>query len=244
MRQEEFFVHQFEVGPWDNFIYFLGDKTTRSCLVVDPAWDLDVILDQAAKLDVEISGILCTHSHFDHVNMVDPLLREKDIPVYMLDKEIDWSGFRCENLKRMSPGEKLEFGKHTEITFLHTPGHTPGSTSFKVRDNLVTGDTLFINGCGRCDFVGGDPETMYYTLSDLVAKLPKDTHMYPGHNYGDVKVATLTEQLESNPYLKKATVEDFVAHRMEGKTPNSPFPKVDPEWMARVHAEQAKGAKG
>jgi len=69
MPAEGFFIHQFEVGPWDNFVYFLGDKSTRSCLVVDPAWELDVILNEAAKIDVEISGILCTHSHFDHVHV-------------------------------------------------------------------------------------------------------------------------------------------------------------------------------
>ena len=240
MPAEGFFIHQFEVGPWDNFVYFLGDKSTRSCLVVDPAWELDVILNEAAKIDVEISGILCTHSHFDHVNMVDPILAKKDIPVYMLDKEVEWSGFRCENLKKMSAGETLDFGKHAQITFIHTHGHTPGSVSYKVDDSLITGDTLFINGCGRCDFVGGDPEAMYYTLSSLVEKLDHSTNMYPGHNYGDVTVATLTEQLESNPYLRQPSLGDFVAHRMDGRTPNSPFPKVSPEWVAKIESVQPK----
>lgn len=238
MNTDGIFIHQFEVGPWDNFVYFVGDRKSRSCLVVDPAWDLDVITSEAEKIDIEIDGILCTHSHFDHVNMVDPLLARRDIPVYMLDKEIEWSGFKCENLKSIRPGEDLQHGQHLAVKFLHTPGHTPGSASFLVDDSLITGDTLFINGCGRCDFVGGDPETMYYTLTELVEKLEKSTNMYPGHNYGDVTVATLSEQLETNLYLKQPTLEDFVSHRMQGKTPNSPFPVVSPEWKKRVEEQQ------
>ncbi|MGE0487868.1 MAG: MBL fold metallo-hydrolase [Vulcanimicrobiota bacterium] len=237
---EGIFIHQFELGPWDNFIYLIGDRSSRSCMVVDPAWELQPILDEAARLEVEIAGVLCTHSHFDHVNMVDPLLKQKDIPVHMLDKEVDWSGFRCENLTRHASGEKITLGKHLEVTMVHTPGHTPGSVSYWVNgQSLVTGDTLFINGCGRCDFVGGDPEQMFYTLRGLVEKLPEATNMYPGHNYGEVTVATLDEQLKTNPYLKLPTVEDFVAHRMDGRKPNAPFPAVDPEWLDKVEKQRA-----
>lgn len=234
------FVHQFEVGPWDNFIYLLGDRSTRTCMVVDPAWDMSMILEEAKKLDITIGGVLCTHSHFDHVNMVHPLVDKLDIPVYMLDKEIDWANYRCENLKSVRPGETIEFGKHLEVTFVHTPGHTPGSTCFEIDDALVCGDTLFIDGCGRCDFVGGDPALMYESLKSLREKLSADTTMYPGHNYGPVTAATLDEQLKTNPYLKLPTLDDFVNHRMEGKTPNSPLPNVDPDWLKRVEDQQPK----
>ena len=98
MADEGIFVHQFELGPWENFIYLVGDKATRTCAVVDPAWDADVILSEAEKLDVDITHVLCTHSHFDHVNRVDALVEKKDVPVHMLDEEIDFSGFRSENL--------------------------------------------------------------------------------------------------------------------------------------------------
>jgi glyoxylase-like metal-dependent hydrolase (beta-lactamase superfamily II) len=219
------FVHQFELGPWDNFIYFLGDKATRTCAVVDPAWDAEIILEEARRLDVEISHILCTHSHFDHVNRVDELLEECDVPVHMLGEEIDFSGFRCENLKRRSPGDRLRIGEQLEITMVHTPGHTPGSTTYRIPEAIVTGDTLFIRGCGRCDFVGGDPEVMYRTLKTLTESLPREIRMYPGHNYGPVAVSTLDEELEANPYLQHQTVSDFVAHRMEGKTPGAPLPR-------------------
>ena len=232
MAAEGTFIHQFELGPWDNFIYFLGCKKTRECAVVDPAWHLDTILREAEKLDLRITHILCTHSHFDHVDQAGPLTEVTDAPVHMLAEEIDFSGFRSENLVRHHGGEHLVVGEHLDIEFLHTPGHTPGSTSYRVQDGLVTGDTLFVDGCGRCDFVGGDPEIMYRTLRSLVEKLPADTTMYPGHNYGVTATSRLEVQLETNPFLKLPTLEGFVAHRMEGKKPGTalpPKPDFDPE---------------
>jgi glyoxylase-like metal-dependent hydrolase (beta-lactamase superfamily II) len=226
---EGIFVHQFELGPWQNFIYLVGDKASRACAVVDPAWDAEVILSEADRLDVDIAHVLCTHSHFDHVNRVDALVEAKDIPVHMLGEEVDFSGFLSENLQRHRPCDVLRIGKHLEITMMHTPGHTPGSTTYRIRDAIVTGDTLFVQGCGRCDFVGGDPKVMYETLKRLTESLPRETRMYPGHNYGPVAVSTLDEELQENPYLQHPTVREFVAHRMQGKTPGTPMPSP-PEW--------------
>lgn len=224
------FVHQFVLGPWDNFIYFIGDRPTRQVAVVDPAWHAPTILREAERLDVTIAAILCTHSHFDHVNRVDELLQSCDVPVYMLREEIEFSGFRCENLRAASPGDRVQLGQHLELTMMHTPGHTPGSCSYRLRDGIVTGDTLFVDGCGRCDFVGGDPQTMYATLRELVDKLPAETVMFPGHDYGASATATLDEQLRSNPYLRHPTVEAFVAHRMDGKTAGSTLPTAPLNW--------------
>lgn len=229
MASEGVFVHQFEVGPWDNFLYFVGDRASRQVAVVDPAWDAQTILDEAARLDVEIAHILCTHSHFDHVDQVPALLQKLDIGVHMLGEEIDFSGFSCENLIRHSPGDTLKIGEHVEIAMMHTPGHTPGSVSYRLRDAIVTGDTLFVQGCGRCDFVGGDPEVMYATLRALLDKLPLETRIYPGHDYGPTPTSTLDDELESNPYFAFPTLDGFVKHRMEGKTPGSPLPPK-PDW--------------
>ena len=225
------FVHQFGLGAWDNFIYLIGDRATRTCAVVDPAWDAATILREAEQLDLTITDVLCTHSHFDHVDQVDPLLDRIDARVHMLAEEIEWSGFRCENLVKASAGDTVRIGDHLEVTMVHTPGHTPGSTSYRIRGGLVTGDTLFVDGCGRCDFVGGDPAVMFATLQTLMERLPKDTVLYPGHDYGPTSTATVDRQLASNPYLRHRTVADFVAHRMKGKTPNSPLPPR-PDWSA------------
>lgn len=232
------FVHQFLVGPWDNFVYFVGDKATRTCMVVDPAWDLSVIEDEAAKLDVKVSGILATHSHFDHVNMVHPLVDKLDIPVYMLDKEVTWANYRSQNLNKIASGDTVSIGRNVTARFLHTPGHTPGSACFEVEECLICGDTLFINSCGRCDFLGGDPVAMYYSLKGLREKFGLQTTLYPGHNYGPTTMATMDEQLKSNPYFLAPTLEDFVTHRMAGRRPNAPFPNIAPDWLAKVEEQQ------
>jgi len=223
-----FFVHQFELGPMDNFVYLIGDRSTRECAVVDPAWNYEVILEEAAELDVRIAHLLCTHSHFDHVNEVDALLEHTDAQVHMLGEEIDFASFQCENLVRHSAGDELEIGSDCRITFMHTPGHTPGSTCYWVHDRIVTGDTLFVNGCGRCDFVGGDPETMHATLWDLVKSVPGDTIVLPGHDYGDTPTSTVDRELQTNRWLALPTLTDFVQHRMEGKRAGTRLGK--PAW--------------
>lgn len=229
MVNEGVFVHQFELGPWNNFLYFIGDAKSRQVAVVDPAWDAQTILREAQRLHVNISHILCTHSHFDHVDQVGELLKHIDVPVHMLGIEADFSGFTCENLVLHRPGDTVVISGDVDITMMHTPGHTPGSVSYRLRDAVVTGDTLFVQGCGRCDFVGGDPEVMYATLRMLIDKLPLDTVIYPGHNYGPTPISTLDEELVNNPYLAKPTLAEFVSHRMTGKTPGSPLPPR-PAW--------------
>ncbi len=225
------FIHQFALGPWDNFIYFLGDRSTRQVAIVDPAWHAPSILAELERLDVTVAAILCTHSHFDHVNKVEALLAHVDVPVHMLAPEIEHSGFRCENLIASRPGDTITIGRELEITMMHTPGHTPGSCSYRLREGVVTGDTLFVNGCGRCDFVGGDPEVMFATLHELLGKLPGDTPLYPGHDYGPTQRSTVDEQLRTNPWLRHATLAEFVRHRMDGKTPNTPAMRGADDWQ-------------
>tara|TARA_R110002073_G_scaffold196455_3_gene355610 strand:- start:3939 stop:4649 length:711 start_codon:yes stop_codon:yes gene_type:complete len=221
MNDDGIFIHQFELGPWENFIYFVGDRATRQCAVIDPAWNYEIILKEAEKLDITLTDILCTHSHHDHVNEVEFLLKHVDVPVHMLAMEADFGNFKCENLVRRSPGDTLKIGDHCDITMVHTPGHTPGSACYHVDDVLVTGDTMFVNGCGRCDLVGGDPEVMHASLWGLLDKLPGETVMYPGHNYGDVSTAQLDEQLKTNPWLQHPTLQEFVTHRMKDRIPNT-----------------------
>jgi glyoxylase-like metal-dependent hydrolase (beta-lactamase superfamily II) len=160
---------------------------------------------------------------------VVPLLAQIDAQVHMLGEEIDFSGFACENLVRHRAGDTLRIGQHAEITMMHTPGHTPGSTSYRLRDAIVSGDTLFVQGCGRCDFVGGDPATMYQTLRTLIDVLPLETVVYPGHDYGPTPTSNLTAELERNHYLALPTLDMFVNHRMQGKTPDTPLPPR-PAW--------------
>jgi glyoxylase-like metal-dependent hydrolase (beta-lactamase superfamily II) len=94
---------------------------------------------------------------------------------------------------------------------MHTPGHTPGSQCFLVDDNLVSGDTLFIGGCGRVDLPGSDPAQMYDSLVNKLKVLPDDTVLYPGHHYADRPRTTMGEEKKRNLYLRFNRLEDFLS---------------------------------
>ena len=96
-----------------------------------------------------------------------------------------------------------------DITLLHTPGHTPGSQCFRVEERLVSGDTLFLNGCGRTDLPGSNPEDMYDSLQKL-AELPTTTVVYPGHRYSLPSSATLETILESNYVFRPKSAEQWL----------------------------------
>ncbi len=193
-------LKQFEVGPMQNFVYLIGCSQTREAVVVDPGWEPERILDEALKADLELKGALITHHHFDHVNGLEGLLKKKDIPVHVHEKDAFALKKFQSNIQKVSGEDTLKIGEVT-IRFLHTPGHTPGSQCFLVQDSLVSGDTLFINYCGRCDLPGGSAQEMFQSLSRL-RQMKDDIVLYPGHNYSDTPTATLAEQKKDNPYLK------------------------------------------
>ncbi|MDQ0492233.1 MBL fold metallo-hydrolase [Paenibacillus brasilensis] len=142
---------------FSNFIYIIIDKTTRNALIVDPAWKLNIIVDKLNQLDAALQGILLTHSHYDHVNLVAPLEGLFNPYVYMSKAETDYYGFRCNNLQAINDQDKISVGE-TMVTCMHTPGHTAGGVSYLLKDSIFTGDTIFIEGCGICNSWGGLPE--------------------------------------------------------------------------------------
>ena len=209
-----FYLKQLEIGPMQNFIYLIGDKNTRECVMIDPAWEVKTVLKEAEKDNMKVTGALVTHAHYDHINGLDEFLEAVKGKIYCNKNEAEFLKFWQSDLKPMESGEKLKMGD-TEITFLHTPGHTPGSQCFLVQDNLVSGDTLFIQACGRCDMPGGNAEQMYSSLKRL-SELDDKVVLYPGHNYSDEPTSTLGREKQWNPYLQSGSLNEFVSFRMGG----------------------------
>ncbi len=208
-KESALFLHQVELGPMQNFVYLIGCEKTREAAVVDPAWDVPTILQIAKTHQFEIKTILLTHTHFDHINGVEELLKGTDARVFVHKKEAASLRYGGGNIKKIESGDAVKVGD-LDITFIHTPGHTPGSQCFSVGDRLITGDTLFINGCGRCDLPGGNPEEMYHSLTGTLKRLDDHTKVYPGHHYADVPVSTLGDEKRQNPYLMSGSVEGFL----------------------------------
>jgi glyoxylase-like metal-dependent hydrolase (beta-lactamase superfamily II) len=223
MNSPRLILKQAELGPMMNFIYLVGCAETREAAVIDPAWDVPAILRLAEESDLRISRILITHGHPDHINGLEELLEATDARVYMHPDEInytkeiaarfrvpvDFMNRRSSNFQPVSDGEEITVGR-LPVQFLHTPGHTPGSQCFLVEKNLVSGDTLFINACGRVDLPGGDPEKMWWSLNRRLAALDDDTILYPGHNYAERRTSTLGDEKRNNPYLQYTSVNQFL----------------------------------
>ncbi len=210
---ENLILDQFLLGPWGNYMYFIGDAQSREVAIVDPAWDAEAISERAQKNGYKIVSVLLTHGHVDHVNALMPFLDNLNIPAYISEKEHPDYMPEHKNLIKVAPDSMISIGQ-ISIQCLHTPGHSPGSQCFSYENVLLTGDTVFINGCGRCDLTGGDPEAMYHTLNDVIKKLPPSTFIFTGHQYGPKPYDTLAGQMKTNPYLQCETKEEFLQNRM------------------------------
>jgi hydroxyacylglutathione hydrolase len=210
------YFQQLLLGPMENFVYLLGAPGVREVAVVDPAWDVDAIEAAAAQDDKIISCAVVSHSHLDHINGLPELLRRHDIPVYAHREEVEFSA-ELRRLGRtvrpLSAGDRVQVGT-LEMQALHTPGHTPGSQCLLYEGALVSGDTVFVNACGRCDLKGGNPEDMYRTIRQVLMKLPPKTQLFPGHDYGDVKISSIEREVEKNPYFQHQDLASFLEHRM------------------------------
>ena len=162
---EALYLKQVELGPMQNFVYLIGDQARRDCVVVDPAWEIDGIVDLLAADDMRLTGVLVTHTHQDHVGGhlfghdipgVAELLARHPARVYVHRAEREFLKGYGSDLVKVEGGDTLQVGA-IPLTFIHTPGHTPGSQCFLVDGCLISGDTLFIRSCGRTDLPGSDP---------------------------------------------------------------------------------------
>ncbi len=207
-----YLIEALELGPMENFIYLITDMVSKRAAVVDPAWEVPAITQRAQERGVTITDILLTHSHHDHINGIEALLGEYDAQLHLLKAEAEFWGQGLDLPTLHHGGDLIELGK-TRIEVLHTPGHTPGSACYKINEDLITGDTMFVFGCGRCDLRGGDPNQMYDTLRRL-KQLPEHTCIHPGHNYSVTPTSTLHDEIEGNPFLHFDDKASFVEYRM------------------------------
>ena len=223
MAESSLYFKQIEIGPMQNFTYLIGDPVSREALVVDAAWDIPTLIRIAGQDGFTITKALVTHYHQDHlggdfggyhIQGAAELLEQVKAKVYIHKAEAGFlgrlAGLSASDLVKVDSGDTTTVGAAT-VTFIHTPGHTPGSQCFLVENRLVAGDTLFINSCGRVDLPGSSPEDMYYSLTQKLAKLPDDTILYPGHNYAEKPFATLAEQKRHNMFLRFQSLQDFLA---------------------------------
>lgn len=210
-------------GQMVNFSYLIGDRDEGLALVVDPAYDVAGLLRVLDEDDMRLAGVLATHYHPDHVGgslMGHPVegiadvLERISVPVHVQRAEAPWvvraTAVSEADLVQHDSGDEVRVGVVT-VELVHTPGHTPGSQCFAVAGRLVSGDTLFLDGCGRTDLPGGDPEQMYESITTRLARFGDDVVLYPGHLYSPEPSATLGETRKRNYVFRPQTPAQWLA---------------------------------
>jgi len=192
-----------------NFVYAIGDRATGECVLVDPAYAPNELVDAVGADGMTVTGVLATHYHADHVGGsmmgfdlqgIAGLLERVSCPIHVQRDEVPWvtrtTGVGGEQLVAHDSGDVVTVGD-VEIELVHTPGHTPGSQCFLVRGKLVSGDTLFLDGCGRTDLPGSNPAQMIESLKRL-HRVDDDVILYPGHRYSAAPSAKMGAVKQSN----------------------------------------------
>ena len=226
-EESDLYFRQVAVGEMANLAYLVGSRSQGEALIVDPAWSVDALLDQAEADDMRVTGALVTHYHQDHIGGslfgseiegISRFLDRNSAPIHVHKQEAEGVAKVAEiprsELTEHDGGDTLEIGGVC-IRLLHTPGHTPGSQCFFVEESgqpshLVSGDTLFLGSCGRVDLPGSDPEKMYESLSGTLKRLPDETLLFPGHLYSAEAQSTMGEQKATNPFLRVSSLDLFL----------------------------------
>ncbi len=200
-------VVQLEVGLLQNFCEILYCPDTREAAVVDPAFEVDRLLRAAADAGATINKILITHTHHDHIDGVAEMVARTGATTYVHPNEADRLRGQAGAIVPVADRQDVAIGNRG-VRALETFGHTVGGTCFLADGYVVTGDVLFVRGCGRTDFPGGSTAALWASLQRLLA-LPEETRVYPGHNYGPTPTSTLSSESLENPYLRCRTFEEF-----------------------------------
>lgn len=193
-------LHTLPLGAYQTNCYILHQEASSSCVVIDPGYTPEVILDFLAGKGLTLEAILLTHGHFDHVGAVRDLAAETGCRVWLNPDDLSMP-------PKLTAGPLYYTDTYSEgdtispagISFqvLSTPGHTPGSVCLIAEDFLFSGDTLFAGSCGRTDLPGGSTRAIRESLRRL-ATLPQDYSVHPGHG----ESTTLAWEKQYNPYMR------------------------------------------
>jgi len=185
-----------------NFAYLLVEEKSKEAMGVDSGWETAPIVKVAKENDMRVRYVCATHSHYDHVKTIDALAKELGAETVAHERA------PLSPDVRVRDGDALRLGE-SEVKVIYTPGHTEDSVCFYDGRNLLTGDTLFIGAWGRTDLAGGSAATLFSSLHDRIMKLPRDTLIYSGHDYGEVRFRTIGEEAKKNPALLARSGDEF-----------------------------------
>jgi len=207
-------IKQIRLARMAVFCYLIGDESTKTCALIDPAFETDRILSEAQRLQYRITHIINTHGHSDHTagNRALKAATEAKLLIHELDADrletvmhktfsriLGGKGSpRPDGLLRND--DLIRIGE-TSLKVIHTPGHTPGSICLYADGHLFSGDTLFVGAVGRIDLPGGSRLQLRMSFREKIFTLPADTIVWPGHDYGPAPKSTIGHEKNTNPFI-------------------------------------------
>jgi glyoxylase-like metal-dependent hydrolase (beta-lactamase superfamily II) len=203
----------FTLGPVETNAYLVADPQTGQAVVIDPAWDGEVIVAEAERQKWRISSIWLTHAHFDHMagagsvaDLTHPppmvALHPEDYPLWRMQGGAPLFGIRIdpgpEPSIDLTHGQQLTLGINL-FQVRHAPGHTPGHVIFYCAGEQVVfcGDVIFQSGIGRTDLPGGDYQALMHSIQTQILTLPGKTRLLSGHG----PETTVADEMRWNPFL-------------------------------------------
>ncbi len=193
-----------------NYTYIIINKNSKKCIIVDPSWQLETIINLIEHENLQVNSIFLTHSHHDHVNLVDDLVNIYNCFVYISEIEKNYYNFQSKNLILLKDNEIIKFDEII-IRVLITPGHTKGSTCYCIDNKILfTGDTLFSEGCGNSTQLGGDCSEMFNSIQRLKRTIDDECIIYPGHAFKEEVGQKFSKIKKNNIYLQIISEDIFI----------------------------------
>jgi glyoxylase-like metal-dependent hydrolase (beta-lactamase superfamily II) len=209
-------IKQIKLTKMATFCYLVGDESSRTCALIDPAFDTRKILAEVNKGGYELTHIINTHCHSDHsagnaaiMAATDAKLLIHELDAKRLDKVLNRAFSRLLGGKGsprpdilLKDGDVINIGENT-LKVIHTPGHTIGSICLCTDGNIFTGDTLFVGSVGRTDLPGGSIKQLLKSIHEKIYSLPGNTTVWPGHDYGPLPYSTVEHEKKTNPFTSQ-----------------------------------------
>ena len=208
-------IKQIRLAKMATFCYLIGDSASRTCALIDPAFETDRILENAGENDFQVTHIINTHAHSDHTAGNEAIKSATDAKIFIHERD---AGQLQKLLNRtfsrvlggkgspkpdvlLKDNDNINIGD-SSLKVLHTPGHTPGGICLYTEGHVFTGDTLFVGAVGRTDLPGGSARTLLTSIREKIYTLPGDTLVWPGHDYGPLPSSTVQQEKETNPFTR------------------------------------------
>ena len=205
-------VMSFLSDQMDNLSYLVIDEVSSDAVIVDPTFNIADLLQYLTEYQLNLSAVWLTHAHFDHISGLNDVLNfYPDCSVYIHQSSIH-KFHDIQQIKPLKDGDYVSLGESNWLV-IHTPGHSPDGVCFYLAPHMITGDTLFVDRCGRADLGDSNVYQLYQSLQRL-KEFSKDTIIYPGHHYGESKTDTIGNQRLKNPYLLAVDESEFIRLRM------------------------------